>query len=173
MPAVGLGSFLGSLGPRGLDQAISKASVCFRTCELCKPRLSGDGGGPCLQEWLPSFSSSSGEAPRTGLETWVYWEGRKMGLEESEPGLSSEVPPPPTPWPSIKSAGQKVYGHTCSFLHLPDTLMQRSRHRDLLEAWGVKLGLSPCPPNPSTTRSKSGDPGAQTAPPPSPKAGPQ
>lgn len=96
-----------------------------------------------------------------------------MGLEEHELGPSSEVPPLPTPWPSIKSAGQKVYGHSCSFLHLPDILMQRSRHRDLLEGWGVKLGLSPRPPNPSTTHSKSGDPGTQAAPPPPTKAGPE
>lgn len=97
------------------------------------PGFPGDGGSPCLQEWLPSFSSSPGEAPKTGLETWLYWGGGKMGLEEHELGPSSEVPPLPTPWPSIKGAGQKVYGHNCSFLHLPDILMQRSRHRDLLE----------------------------------------
>lgn len=55
------------------------------------PGFPGDGGGPSLHEWPSSFSSSSGEVPWTGL----CWGGGEMGLEEHEPGPSSEAPPTP------------------------------------------------------------------------------
>lgn len=64
----------------------------------------GDGGGPCLQEWPSSFSTSSCEAPQTRVETWPCWEVGSWGWK----GMNRALPLKP---PSLAfNSGCRVEG---------------------------------------------------------------